>query len=285
LVDNKDLFQNTLKANVSFSGIGLFTGEKVNISIFPAKEDSGIVFRRIDLPEKPMFPAKLENVKETDRTTFLGFGKKSIQTVEHILSALRAFNIDNAYVEVDGAEIPIGDGSANVFVKLFQEAGIERQSKKAEILKLVEPLYFNEQHVHIIALPSDEFRISFAIHHPTSDLLKSQYYSFLVQKDLYIQDIASSRTYSIYEEIEPLLKNNLMKGGSLENAVIIKAGKVMNPEGMRFPNEMVRHKVLDMIGDLSLIGNRFTAHIIAVRSGHYANILFAKKLIHQLKKS
>ena len=282
MVDNKELCQNTLKSKVCFSGIGLFTGEKTEVTIHPAHVNHGIVFKRVDLFDKPFILAKLENVKETDRSTSVGLDKKNIQTVEHLLSALYALKIDNALIEVKGPEIPIMDGSSNLFVKLINEVGVQKQDSKNNILQLFEPVYFNERHVHIIALPSDEFRISFAIHHPNCDILKSQYYSF-AESDSYVKDIAPSRTFCIYEEIEPLINNNFLKGGSLDNAVIVKDGKIINKEGIRFSNEMVRHKILDMMGDLSLIGQRIKAHIIAVRSGHFTNILFAKKLLNHLK--
>ena len=284
MVCKKSYFQNTIKKAISISGIGLFTGKKVKMTIFPALEDHGIVFKRLDLADKPVLQAKLEFVKETNNRTFVGFGKKSVQTVEHLLSSLAAFNIDNVIVEIDGSEIPIADGSSKIFADLIESAGIEKQTKLAKIYTLNESVSFVENQTHLIALPSDEYRISFALHHPNSELLKAQYYSYVVEKNSYVKDIAPSRTYSIYEEIKPLLDKNLIKGGNLDNAVVIKDNRIINSEGIRFPDEMVRHKILDMIGDLSLLGKRFLAHIIAVRSGHLTNIKFAKKLLPHLKE-
>lgn len=281
---NKGYFQNTLKAKASLSGIGLFTGKTVNIKFVPAKEDHGIVFKRVDLKDKPVLPARLEFVEETDRTTFIGFGNKRIQTVEHILSALAAYKIDNLLIEVDGPEIPIIDGSSKNFSEIFEKIGIEKQDKRAKILKLNEPVSFTENFINLIALPSNEYRITFTLHHPGSAFLNTQYCSYPVDSKTYLCEIAPSRTYSIYEEIKPLLDKNLIKGGSLNNAVVIKDNKVVNSEGMRFADEMVRHKVLDLIGDLCLIGNRFLAHVIAIRSGHSANIKFAKKLLNCLQE-
>lgn len=282
---NKGYYQNTIKTKASVSGIGLFTGEKVNIKLLPAKEDHGIIFKRVDLEEHRVLPAKLQFVEETERTTFIGLGNRKIQTVEHILSALSAYKIDNLLIEVDGPEIPIIDGSSKKFSELIEEIGVEKQDKPAKILKINEPVSYSENHINLIALPSDEYRITFILHHPDNTFLSTQYYSYLVNDKTYLSEIAPSRTYSIYEEIKPLLDNNLIKGGSLDNAVVIKDNKVVNSEGMRFANEMVRHKILDLMGDLSLIGSRFLAHVIAIRSGHSTNIKFAKKLLNYLQES
>jgi UDP-3-O-[3-hydroxymyristoyl] N-acetylglucosamine deacetylase len=280
----KSYFQNTIKTKASISGVGLFTGAKVKMSLLPASEDSGVVFRRIDLSDKPILPAKLEFVEETDRTTFVGFGKKRIETVEHILSTLAAYKIDNLLIEVDGPEIPIMDGSSKKFAELIEKVGVKKQSKEAKIWTLDQPVSFTENYINIIALPSDDYKITFILHHPKNEILRTQYYSYLVDEKTYLKEIAPSRTYSVYEEIKPLLDNNLIKGGSLENAVLIKDNEVVNSEGIRFPDEMVRHKILDLMGDFFLIGKRFNAHIIAIRSGHLINVKFAKKLIKYLLK-
>jgi len=279
----KDCFQNTIKNDITVSGIGLFTGEKVKITIHPAKPNHGIVFKRVDLKDKPILKANLNLVREADRRTLIGFGKSSVQTIEHILSAFAAYNIDNALVEIDGSEVPVFDGSSKTFVDLIEKAKVQKLDQKAKVLSLNEPVYFSENYIHLIALPSDEYKISFTLHHPSSDFLKSQYFSYTVDEKTYKTEIAPSRTFSVYEEIKPLLDNNLIKGGSLKNAVVIKDNKVMNEDGVRFENEMVRHKILDLMGDLSLIGNRFLAHIIAIRSGHLSNIKFAKKLLTYLQ--
>jgi len=278
-----ECFQNTIKSAISISGIGLFTGEKVKVTIHPANVDSGIIFKRVDLLDKPILKADLNLVKETDRQTLVGFGKKSIQTVEHLMSALAAYNVDNALIEIDGSEIPIYDGSSKAFANLL-ENNILAQEKKAEILKIENPIYFSENNTHLVALPSDEYKISFTLDHPNSDFIKSQYFSYIVDKKTYLKEIAPSRTFSIYEEIKPLLDNNLIKGGSLDNAVLIKDNKVVNDGGVRFANEMVRHKILDLMGDLKLLSKRVLAHIIAIRSGHLTNIKFAKKIDAHFKE-
>ncbi len=275
-------YQKTIKEKVSISGIGLFYGEKVKITLHPAPCNSGVVFKRIDLPNKPILPVSLNLVKESDRRTVLGFGKESIITVEHLLSALAAYGVDNVLIEIDGFELPICDGSSKFFAEVLESTGLKTQDEKVKIFTLDKPLHYTEGYIHLVAVPSDEYRISFTLHHPTNSYLKSQYLSYVVDENTYLKEIAPSRTYSIYEEIKPLLDKNLIRGGSLENAVVIKEGKVLNSGGVRFYDEMVRHKILDLIGDLSLIGMKFKAHIIAIRSGHFTNVKFAKKLIKHL---
>ncbi|MBN2478604.1 MAG: UDP-3-O-[3-hydroxymyristoyl] N-acetylglucosamine deacetylase [Parachlamydiales bacterium] len=280
----KNSYQTTLKEKITFTGIGLFTGEKIKMTLHPAEADTGIVFKRIDLSEKPILKVHLDLVKESDRRTLIGFGKEAILTVEHLLSAISAYEIDNLIIEINGPEIPIYDGSSKEFAKVFEEIGTVDLDKKRKILMLEHPVYLSEGITHLIALPSDDYKISFTLHHPQNEFLKSQYFSYVVDKKTYFNEIAPSRTYSIYEEIKPLLDNNFIKGGSLDNAVVIKDDKVINSDGVRFNNEMVRHKILDLIGDLALIGNKFLAHIIAIRSGHLTNVKFAKKLKTHLKE-
>ncbi len=270
--------QKTLKKSTSITGVGLFTGEKVEVVLLPAPEDTGIVFQREDLPLKPKLPACLSFVKETPRCTRLGSNGTSVQTVEHLLSALSAYQIDNLLIQINGPELPACDGSARAFVELIEEAGIQFQNKKRNCFVLEKPVYWSYQQTHLIALPSSEYRISYTMHYPHSLFLKSQYYSFCVNWNAYKQEIAPSRTFSLYEEIEPMLKSGLLKGGGLDNGVVIKGNVVMNPDGVRFHDEMVRHKILDLVGDLSLIGIPFRAHIIAIRSGHFSNVAFAREL-------
>lgn len=276
------LNQKTLKKEASLSGVGLFTGEKVNLTLKPAPINSGIIFKRIDLPDKPKFVASLNSVKETPRCTIIGDEKASILTVEHLLSALAAYEIDNLLVEIDGSEIPVGDGSSQIFVDLIENGKIEEQSANKKIIKIDKALYWSKGDVHIVALPSDSYRISYLLHYPHSDLLKSQYFTAIVDTATYKESIAPCRTFSIYEEIESLLKKGFIKGGGLNNAVIIKDNKILNPDGVRFPEEMARHKILDLIGDLSLMGGKIYGHIIAIRSGHFSNISFAKMLLKSI---
>lgn len=249
----------------------------------PAEEDAGLIFVRSDLSGSPEIPAHLDQVVSTPRCTILGNGKATIHTVEHILAALHGLGIDNAKLVLDGPEVPILDGSAAPFIDAILDAGIESQEKPREVYALKKPLSWSKGDVHLIALPADQFRISYTLHYPKSTLLRSQFHSSEVGPQSFTHEIASSRTFCLYEEIAPLIEQGMIKGGGLENAVIIKEDRVVNEEGVRFEDEMVRHKVLDLIGDFSLIPFGVTAHIVAIRSGHASNIAFAKELAKQIK--
>lgn len=268
--------QKTIKNEVLASGVGLFTGEKVSLKILPAPVNTGIVFKRTDLPGKPELPAHLSFVREAPRCTRLADAKTSIHMVEHLLSALSGLGVDNAVIEVEGPEILAADGSAKLFVELISKVGLKEQNAPRKILKITSPIYWSEKEVHLIALPADEFRISYTMHYPQSALLKSQFYTVSLNPETFKEEIASCRTFSLYEEILPYIEKGMIKGGGLENALVIKGDHIMNPEGARFPDEMVRHKILDLIGDLKLIGAPILGHIISVRSGHSSNIAFAK---------
>ncbi|MEM8727423.1 MAG: UDP-3-O-acyl-N-acetylglucosamine deacetylase [Chlamydiota bacterium] len=273
--------QRSLKNTVSLSGTGLFTGMKSEVKLRPAPEGTGIVFQRTDLPDKPKLPALVEHVRETPRCTILGLasGNFQIQTVEHILSAIKGYEIDNIFVEIEGSEIPSCDGSSMPFVELIERGGVVTQSQTKKIHHLETPIFWSRGDVHLVALPSEEFRISYTLNYPNSDLLKSQFYTIRVDEETYKTEIALARTFSLYEEIVPLIEKGNIKGGRLDNAVIIKGDSILNPEGVRYKDEMVRHKILDLIGDLCLVGQSFIAHIIAIRSGHFSNTSFAKELV------
>ncbi len=270
--------QKTLQHEASVSGIGLFTGEKVSFKISPLPPDSGIVFKRVDLPGKPRIPALLSFVREAPRCTRLANEKASILMVEHLMSALYAYGIDNAEIQVEGPELPAADGSALTFVDLIEKTGIAIQNTPRKFVAITQPIYWSNGDINLIALPAQEFRVSYTMHYPHSPLLRSQYYSFSLQPLRYKAEIASCRTFSLYEEIVPFIEKGIIKGGGLENALVIQGGRILNPEGARFEDEMVRHKILDLIGDLALIGFPLLAHIIAVRSGHSSNVAFAKTI-------
>lgn len=273
----------TLAKVVSRKGIGLFSGVEAEIRFCPAPEGHGIVFQRLDLPGVPVLQADLKNVQSTPRCTILGNKEASVQTVEHVLAALAAFEINNLLIQVTGPEVPVFDGSSLAFVEMIEEAGVKELEGSTPVYAVAKPIYWSQGEMVIIALPSDEYRISYTLHYPQSNFLRSQFFSVQVNAENFKKDIAPCRTFSFYEEIVPFIEKGFLKGGSLANAVLIKEDKVMNPEGVRFPDEMVRHKVLDMIGDLSLVGASFVAHLIAIRSGHFANNAFAKELLNHIK--
>jgi len=275
--------QKTLRNSVSISGIGLFTAEKTTLTIHPAEEDTGIIFQRTDLPKSPKLQAELQNVVSTPRCTILGNKDFTIHTVEHVLAALRGMGIDNALLELFGPEVPIMDGSASPFVEAILKGEMIEQEKEKKFYTLQYPVSWSKGDVHLVALPSETFRVSYTLHYPNSGLLHSQYYSNEIDAEVFIDEIGSCRTFCLYEEIAPLIESGLIKGGGLDNAIIIKNDSVINPEGVRFSDEMVRHKILDLIGDLSLLPVSFYATIIAIRSGHASNISFAHKLLKHLK--
>lgn len=274
--------ERTLKRAVSTAGIGVFSGQQATIRLCP-QESGGIVFKRVDLAGQPKLPARLEYVKATPRCTILGDANLSVQTVEHLLAALHAYEIDHLLIEISGPEVPIFDGSALHFVELIENAGLCELQQQRECIALQTPVFWSEKDIHIVALPSDTLRISYTLHYPHSAVIGAQYGSFVLSPERFKKEIAPSRTFSIYEEIAPMIEKGLVKGGTLQSAVVIKEGRIFNPEGLRYPDEMVRHKILDLIGDLSLIPLAFSAHIIALLAGHSSNNAFANKLYDQLK--
>ncbi|MBI3508590.1 MAG: UDP-3-O-[3-hydroxymyristoyl] N-acetylglucosamine deacetylase [Chlamydiia bacterium] len=274
--------QHTLCRPVSAQGIGLFTGETVSLTLLPAPAGHGIVFERVDLPGSLRIAAVCDSVRATPLCTVLGAGDVRVQTVEHLLAALRAYDLDNVLIQMTGSEVPIFDGSSKAFISLIEQAGVQEMEEEIETLSLKEPLYWSEGNVHLIALPANEYKISYTLHYPHCPVIGSQFYSFSVTKDRFVQEIAPCRTFSIYEEIAPMIEKGLIKGGCLDSAVLVKEGVIANPEGLRFQDEMARHKVLDLIGDCSLLP-KFVAHIVAVCSGHTSNHQFGKKFLNYVK--
>lgn len=275
--------QRTLKQPVAFSGIGIHTGKQVTMRFLPAEEGTGIIFQRSDLPSKPQIPATIDYVRDTSRSTTIGIADINVHTVEHVLAALKAYDIDNVYVEVSDVEPPVGNGSSDIFVKMIEESGIKEQKQTLPIAKLKTPVYWSQGDIHLVALPYEGFRISYTLQYPDSQALKAQFHSLLVTSENFKREIAPCRTFSRYEEVSLLMDRGLIKGGSLANAVIIKEDIIFSKEGLYYPDEMVRHKVLDLIGDLTLVGCCFYAHVIAIRSGHASNFEFSKTLFNHIK--
>lgn len=274
--------QRTLSKAVSFSGIGIHTGEKVSLTFCPAKEGSGIVFKRIDLTGHPKIPATIEYVKDTARSTTIGINDIRIHTVEHVLAAIRAYGIDNLEIEISSIEPPIGNGSSDVFVTMIEEAGIVEQQDAKPIAKLKSPVFWSEGDIHLVALPHPTYRISYTLNYPETPALRAQYHSLDITPESFKKEISPCRTFSLYQEVAALMDRNLIKGGSLDNAVIIKDEVVFSKGGLFFSNEMARHKILDLVGDLFLVGLEFQAHIISICSGHASNVAFAKKIYEHI---
>jgi len=269
--------QKTIKRTVSYKGVALHLGKEVTLTLLPASVGEGIVFVREDIAHSPRISARVSKVFSNMRGTSLGEGEVRVRTVEHILAALAGLEIDNVLVKVDGEEIPAADGSALPFVDLIQKAGVVEQGLPRQFFKIDEPLWIEEEDKRLIVLPYPGLKITYTVDFPDSSI-KSQFAEFTINEKVFIQEIAPSRTFGFMEEVEKLRKEGLIKGGSLENAVVIDKNGILNKEGLRFSNEPVRHKVLDLIGDLYLLGNPIQAHIIAAKSGHLFNVKLIKKL-------
>lgn len=274
--------QRTLARPITFSGIGVHTGQEVTMRFCPAEENSGIIFKRTDLPEQPQVPAAAQYVCDTSRSTTIGIEKVLIHTVEHVLAAVRAYDIDNLIIEVSNVEPPISDGNSLSFVDMIEQAGIQEQKAQTPIAKLLSPVYWSDKDIHLVALPYDGYRISYTLHYPDSEAIRSQYQSFEINSANFKKEIAPCRTFSLYKEIAMLMERGLIKGGSLDNAVVIKEDAIISKNGLHFRDEMARHKILDLIGDLALVGIPFHAHIIAIRSGHASNFQLAKKIYEHI---
>ena len=269
--------QKTIGKTVSYKGRGLHLGREVTLTLEPAPPGKGIVFVREDIPGSPQIRARVDKVVSNVRGTSLGEGEVKVRTVEHILAALAGLEIDNVRVKIDEEEIPAGDGSALPFVKLIQKAGVVEQEMPREFFKVEEPLWIEEKDKRLVVLPSSELKITYTVDFPYSPL-KSQFAEFSINEPTFTQEIAPSRTFGFMEEVESLKERGLIQGGSLKNAVVINKKGIINKEGLRFPNEPVRHKILDLIGDLYLLGGPIQVHIIAVKSGHSFNVRLIQKL-------
>ena len=276
------LNQQTLNSAVSFSGIGLHSGNRVNMTILPAPANSGIRFRRVDLEGKPEIEARVENVGETNRSTTLVKGNVKIHTVEHVLAALAGYGIDNAVIELDANEPPISDGSSREFCKIIREAGIAPQAEKREVYSPTEPIELEMGETTMTLFPDDGFKITCTSADKKGRF--TQFYSTEITPKTWERELSHARTFCFYEEIEHLIQNNLIKGGSLENAIVIRDDAVLTTEPMRYPEEFVRHKMLDIIGDLSLLGRPIRGHLMAVKPGHATNCEFVRQIVTQMNK-
>ena len=297
-------YQKTISGEVSLEGIGLHTGIKSTLTIKPAKENAGIIFVRTDLDGNPIIPAKIDYVIDTNRGTVLEREGVRIHTVEHVLAALRGLAVDNVIIELSGPEPPIMDGSALPFVRAIKNVGIVDQNATQDVIKITEPIQFNglDNDVEINVLPADHFKTTYFMDYglPKFGL---QYSSIENVECEFEKEIAPARTFGLLSEVAQLKKDGLIKGGSLDNSVVIidkkvdkneqkllsklfglktqltfNEGDILNNEGLYFDNEPVRHKVLDLIGDMALLGKPLEGHIIATKSGHSANIELVKTI-------
>lgn len=270
--------QRTLASPARLNGTALHTGEAVSLVIHPAPPGHGFKFRRTDLPDEPLIEAAAMNVRTVERATTLVEGNAKIHTVEHVLSALSGLGADNALIEMDANEPPIGDGSARIFVEAILAAGgMVAQDAPRIFHEPSEPVIYEANGSLLALLPDTKFRVSCTQIGPEGRF--TQFLSAEITPDFYRDEIASARTFVFYEDVKPLMDKGLIKGGSLENAVVARGEGVLSKEPLRFPDEFVRHKILDIVGDLALSGRRIRGHVVAVRPGHGPNTELAKALV------
>ena len=276
------LRQRTLKSITHATGVGLHTGRKVRMVLRPAQPDTGIVFRRIDLDPPADIRAQAEQVGETRLSSCLVSGEAKVYTVEHLMSALSGLGIDNAYVDLDGPEVPIMDGSAAPFAFLIQAAGVEEQAAPKRFVRVKRRVEVTEGDKWARLDPYEGYRLSFSIvfNHPAIDST-GQSVSVDFAQTSYLKEIARARTFGFMQDIESLRENGLALGGGLDNAIVLDEYRVLNSEGLRFGDEFIRHKVLDAIGDLYLMGKPFLAAFSAHKSGHALNNRLLRELIPQ----
>jgi UDP-3-O-[3-hydroxymyristoyl] N-acetylglucosamine deacetylase/3-hydroxyacyl-[acyl-carrier-protein] dehydratase len=269
--------QQTLAKSASLKGTSLHTGEEVSVTLKPAPIDHGIKFKRVDLSDEPTVEARIENVRLVERATTLAEGNVKVHTVEHLLSALHGMGVDNAIVEMNGNEMPIADGSARAYVELIKKCGLQEQSAFAKVFEIRDTLHIETKSGSLLVLvPDERFRISCTQVGPEGRF--TQYYSTEITPEIYEKEIAQARTFVFFEDVKPLLDKGLIRGGSLETAIVIRGDSLMSKEPLRYPDEFVRHKILDVVGDLFLAGCRIRGHVIAVKPGHAANSELTKAI-------
>jgi UDP-3-O-[3-hydroxymyristoyl] N-acetylglucosamine deacetylase/3-hydroxyacyl-[acyl-carrier-protein] dehydratase len=303
-------FQHTIEKAITISGVGIHTGEPVNMTLTPSEPNTGIVFQRIDLDGQPTVKADVDFVTETRRSTTLENNGARVSTVEHLLAALVGTGVDNVLVKLDGPELPILDGSSKPFVDAIVRSGVKKQDAAKVYYSLKQNIYFTDEDgkVEMVAMPADEYRINTLIDF-SSKVLGTQHASLKHIED-FKEEIAPCRTFSFFHELEYLLQNNLIRGGDINNAIVVVEKDVsdeqlqrlsqqfghvqkfeitsqgyLNNLELRFSNEPARHKLLDLVGDLALVGFPFKAHIIANRPGHAGNVAFAKKIKDHIKRN
>jgi UDP-3-O-[3-hydroxymyristoyl] N-acetylglucosamine deacetylase/3-hydroxyacyl-[acyl-carrier-protein] dehydratase len=270
-------FQHTLAGPATLEGTSLHTGQKVTLTLKPAPDGHGFKFRRIDLPDQPFINADVDKVQTVERATTLAEGSVKVHTVEHVISALTGMGVDNALIEMNANEPPIGDGSSRPFVEMIRKAGIVAQPSPRRVWEIRETIHQETADGTLITIvPCKTFKISVTNVGPDGRF--TQYFSSEITPEKYEKEIAPARTFVYYEDVKPLLEKGLIKGGSLESAVVIRGDEIMSKEPMRFNNEFARHKALDIIGDLMLSGVRIHGHVIAVKPGHGPNTKMAATL-------
>lgn len=275
--------QHTLQKSTIYSGIALHTGVRSTLRFLPSDANSGIVFRRVDLPGKPEVAALANKVVDVRRGTTIGEGECVAHTVEHIMASLHAMQIDNAVIEMDGPEPPIADGSSLPFWKVLKEAGTAEQNAEANYFMPDKPLFVDAGVTTLVLLPQEEavLRISCTTSFKGCPI-DPQYLDIVINAESFDQDICGARTFVNYSDLGQLIAMGLCKGGSLDNAEIIHDGAIICKDGLRYTDEIVRHKILDLTGDLYLCGRRVLGHVIAVKPGHHRNVELAGLIMKKI---
>lgn len=267
------MYQTTIKGEVKFEGVGLHTGKKVRLILKPAKENTGIVFT----DGNSLVKADYNNVFNDKFAISLKSKNLEVKTVEHLLSAFYGLGIDNVICEVNGNEVPFLDGSSFWFVSKLCKIGIKKLQRERQIFNLKEKVTINEHCRYIIAIPSKRLKISYFVSYDNS-LIGNQFKEIFPTKDIFMKEISRARTFGWISQVREQKKMGLIKGGNLSNAILFGRNKILNKQGLRFKDEVIRHKILDLIGALSLLSFRINAHIIAIKSGHSLDIEFVKKI-------
>lgn len=277
--------QQTLAKPEQISGIALHTGVRATLCLNPAPENTGIVFRRIDMPGKPEIPASAKNVIDVQRGTTIGCGNAAVYTIEHIMSALHAWKIDNCIVDMDGAEPPICDGSSREFSAMVERAGVVEQNAEAKIWTPTKPLHYKNGSTQVAIFPDIEKLSVSCVTSFKGCPFDPQYFEYELDRDTYKNEIAPGRTFVDYRDLRALMSYGLCKGGTLDAAAIICDGAVICKDELRFNNEIVRHKILDLLGDIYLCGVRIKGNVIAVKPGHPANVALTKMIIDDMNNN
>ena len=262
-------YQHTIREQVSCCGVGLHSGRTANLTIKPAPPDTGIRFLRTDMDRKVSINAHMDKVVDTRLATTLGHNGTTVSTTEHILAALKSSGIDNVAIEVDSAEVPIMDGSAEPFIRLLKRAGKTKQDRLRKILRITSPIHYTDGDCTISVTPYQGFRITGEIRFDDT-LIKTQKYNLELTADRFYQEIARARTFGYVEQVEELWANGLALGGTLENVIAIHWNRksILNEDGLRYHDEFIRHKVLDLVGDLALLGCPILGHVTSFKAGH-----------------
>jgi UDP-3-O-[3-hydroxymyristoyl] N-acetylglucosamine deacetylase len=277
-----DFRQKTLKQEVECTGIGLHTGQKIKLKLRPAPPGTGVRFVRTDLNKHPMVEACMDQVFDTTLATTIGTNGCRVSTIEHLMASFFGLGIDNAVVELDGPEVPVMDGSAAPFVFLIRSAGIKEQNKPKQFMVIKKTLKVKDGDRSITIHPAKEIRIDYTIdfQHP---LLRDQQYKLNFSGGDFVREISRARTFGFLKDVEMLQENGLALGGSLDNAVVMDDFRILNEDGLRYKNEFVRHKILDFIGDLSILGMPIIGHFVVKKSGHFLNHQMLKVLLEKKK--